>query len=239
MRQWHAQAGWQHRVTRWLLHRFNHVVFSTAFQQDIYREHFTDMPSHSVLENAVPDATVEPIKHTAHNPLRLIFLGRFVHFKNLDSLIAAMKDLPSCMLTLVGDGPAKPKLQRLVADYDLHGSVAFVEPVNENGRTRIFAGHDVLVIPSLTEISPNTALEASRMGLPVLLTEETGLSFSLSQGMILHALRTPEQIVAAVHSVQKMHYATLAEGALAPVDARSWSDVAAEHKELFHSLLQA
>jgi glycosyltransferase involved in cell wall biosynthesis len=96
--------------------------------------------------------------------------------------------------------------------------------------------HDVLVIPSMTEISPNVALEARRIGLPVLLTEENGLSDDLRLGMVIAPLKTSAEIADALLSLMK-NYPAIAQGAAAPLRERTWRTVALEHLDLFQSLL--
>jgi len=159
--------------------------------------------------------------------LRILFFGRFVGFKNLPALITAMKDLPSAKLTLVGDGPLKDRLRNQVQELGLNDRVEFLETVHGEEKQKIFAAHDLLVIPSVTELSPNSALEARAAGLPVLLTKETGLSSRLTEGMFLRDIRTPEDIKKAVEEV-RTNYESVAAKASAELPKRSWSDVASE-----------
>jgi glycosyltransferase involved in cell wall biosynthesis len=136
-------------------------------------------------------------------------------------------------LTMVGDGPLKEKLQ--VVSDQRQAPVAFLPPVSGADKQKIFAEHDLLVLPSLTEISPNVALEARATGLPVLLTSETGLSEALRQGMIIAKLRTPEEIRAAIMDV-RMRYPEVAKSAGQTFPERSWQTVAEEYIALFKRL---
>ena len=223
--------------TRWLMQRlllaFDHIVFSTAFQRALYERHYVALPETSVIENALPAGT--PVAHAARSPLRLLFLGRFVPFKNLPALLAAMQHLPEATLTLAGDGPQQTELSRLIHALGLGGRVHLRAAVSGAAKGALFAEHDLLVIPSLTEISPNSALEARAAGLPVLLTEETGLSERLTEGMIVRALRDPPAIADAVRSIAA-DYAPAARAASAPPAARGWDVVAEEHLALFSRL---
>ena len=90
----------------------------------------------------------------------------------------------------------------------------------------------LLVLPSLTEISPNTALEAKAAGLPVLLTHQHGLG-DLSSGMIDSTLYNISDIVdgiAKARTTYVANYSTLA--------SRPWSQVASETVNLFATLLR-
>ncbi|MDP7247214.1 MAG: glycosyltransferase family 4 protein [Candidatus Peribacteraceae bacterium] len=216
-------------VVGWILKNFDHVVFSTEFQQKLYQENFKKLPSHSVIENAVPEGHTEI--HVKREPFSLLFMGRLVGFKNLKSLVEAVKQMANVRLTLVGDGPKKKELMKLAGSAGTR--IMFVSPVHGEEKIKVFAGHDLMVIPSITEISPNVALEARANGLPVLLTEETGLSPALSEAMVLRNLSTPEDIINAIKEMQE-NYSDIADVTGNLTLKRGWKEVAEEHMNLFN-----
>ena len=228
LREWYEKRSAISLLANWLIGKllstFDHIVFSTHFQKEIYEGYFRKLPSHSVIENALPEG--QPQMHAINTPLRLLFMGRFVAFKNLEAFMKAV-DMIDCRVTIVGEGPMGKKLRSLK-----NPKVVFVSPTSGEEKQKIFQGHDLLVIPSLTEISPNVALEARAAGLPVLLTSETGLSSALSTGMILKNLRGVEDIVSAIEEVQA-RYSEYAQRAAQPVQERGWVTVAQEHMRLF------
>jgi glycosyltransferase involved in cell wall biosynthesis len=233
LREWYETSSSVLCVMHWVLGGLDYLVFSTAFQRDLYEEHYQDLPSHSVIENAVPAGI--PVTHEKHDPLRLLFLGRLVRFKNLSELLAAVVQLPRVTLTVAGSGPMLPRLQAQVEREGTVGRVTFVGERHGIEKQKLFLDHDLLVLPSLTEISPHVALEARAVGLPVLLTQETGLSIALNRGMILRPLCTAQQIVTAIREVGRRH-GEFASGSSIPASARSWHSVASEHLDLFRSL---
>lgn len=234
LREWYESRPWVKCCAQRLLRQFRHVVFSTEFQQKIYEKAYAKLPEHSVLENALPKGT--PLLHQRHDPFRILFLGRFVGFKNLPVLLRAVAKLPSVRLTLVGEGPMEKALRQLTGTLLLEQRVAILEAVEGETKKQTFLGYDLLILPSLTEISPNVALEARSFGLPVLLTEETGLSARLASGMTLAPLRTPVEITRALADAMSRH-AELAAAAAEPPLQRSWRDVGEEHLTLFRRLL--
>lgn len=217
-----------------LLQTFDHIVFSTHFQEQLYEKVYRNLPLHHVIENTLPAGT--PVLHEKHDPFRVLFLGRFVGFKNLGSLIMSLHDLPATTLTLVGEGPLLKQLQNLVTAEHLTERVTFRPAQGADEKQQSFLEHDLLVLPSLTEISPNTALEARSLGLPVLLTQETGLSRQLSDAMQLRVLRSPKDISNEIREVEQS-YPVIAERAASALPQRSWDTVADEHVALFRSLL--
>lgn len=221
-------------VMNGLLRTFDAIVFSTSYQEELYQKMYNHLPSHSVIQNVSPKGA--PELHTVRDPLRLLFMGRFVGFKNLTSLVAAVSRMPKVTLTLVGSGPMEATLRKTVKTYGVEERVAFLPPVHGNQKLAVFREHDVLVIPSTTEMSPNVALEARAAGLPVLLTEATGLSRELQDGMSVAKLLTLEDIVRAVNDVIE-RYDVHAARAAEPLQERTWGSVADEHLALFSSLL--
>ncbi len=232
LKEWYASRPRSKSIMQKILGSFDHIVFSTEFQKALYRAQYR-LPMHSVIENALPSGT--PLPHVAHTPFRLLFMGRFVAFKNLPVLLRALTFLPQCSLTFVGDGPMGNMLRALVRELSLTGRVEFLSPQNGAAKARTMADVDLLVLPSITELSPNVALEARALGLPVLLTRATGFGEGLTRGMVLRDLRTPEQLAQAIADVRS-RYGEVAQTAALPPPVRGWDHVTREHLQLFQSL---
>lgn len=235
LKEWYASGFGFWKVINWLfmgrlLRSFDALVYSTGMQQQLHAAHYRGLPPASLLENALPTAT--PVKHILHTPMRLLCMSRFVGFKNLHAVLDAASSLRDVRLTMVGSGPLRDDLHahatKLGLDIDWRGPASI-------RKDEVFTEHDLLIIPSTTEISPNTALEARSHGLPVLLTTETGLSDMLTNGMVLAPLRTSGGIVHAVEEVRS-RYENVANAASTPAPGRSWSTVADEWVQLLTSL---
>lgn len=234
LRDWYARPRRFMTLMNGLLRTFDVIVFSTEFQEAIVRRAYANLPRTVVIENALPAGSPEP--HALHDPPKLLSLGRFVAFKNLVALVDAVALLPRATLSFVGSGPMESALRARVAEKKLGDRVSFSPPAHGDDKRRAFRGHDLLVIPSTTDISPNAALEARAAGLPVLLTAETGLGRLALDGMTIADLDTPESISEAVEDCVAK-YPTLAERAAQPVPERGWPTLADEHLALFSSLL--
>ena len=233
LKAWYASRPWLRSIMQRLLKQFHYVIFSTRFQQEIYEGVYKYLPPHSVLENALPQGSTH--LHRKHEPFRLLFLGRFVGFKNLPLLLRAIAKVPGVRLTLIGDGPMEKRLRQFASELLLDQRVTFLEAVQSEQRVELFREYDLLILPSITEISPHAALEARAAGLPVLLTDQTGLSSLLTGGMTLVPLSTPVEIIRALADAISQ-YDTLASAAAKPVPKRTWKDVADEHLSLFQHL---
>ena len=111
--------------------------------------------------------------------LRVGILGRIDPKKNLDVLIDAMALLPDRVrLTVAGDGPADlvAELRRRADDMGLHDRIdwlGFVEPVH---RPRLFGDLDIVAMPSSFEGFGLSAAEAMHHGVPVIVSDRTGIA---------------------------------------------------------------
>lgn len=242
LQEWYRSLHWSlrfsHRFMGWLLRRFDHIVFSTEFQKKIYEDFFQPPPPYSVIENALPSSETASCFHTKHRPFRLLFAGRFVGFKNLQCLLDALFQIPHVTLTLAGSGPMRRQLAQKIEKLGLTDRVRFMDSVDGKAKEKLFMDHDLLILPSITELSPNVALEARVAGLPVLLTSQTGLSETLTAGMIVRPLKTVEDIVREVLAVEQEYDRFAAEAATIP-HRRGWDVVCQEHVRLFQELLKS
>lgn len=234
LRAWYESKPWFVGLMNGLLRTFDTLVFSTEYQEEIFRREYIHLPPVVVIENVTPNGT--PVLHAIHRPCRLLSFGRFVAFKNLPALVSAVALLPETHLTFVGSGPMEQAIRERVASLNLGNRVTFLPPQHGTEKEILLRDHDLLVVPSTTDISPNAALEARAAGLPVLLTHETGLRGILLDGMVTASLMTPEEIATAVgECIAK--YSTLAARSAQSLPERGWHTIADEHLALFSSLL--
>lgn len=109
----------------------------------------------------------------------LLFVGRVAHEKNIEFLLNALdlarRRVPSTVLVIAGEGPARPRLEHLTDRLGLRGSVHFVGYLDR--RTTLldcYAAADAFVFASRTETQGLVLLEAMAVGLPVVSTAVMG-----------------------------------------------------------------
>jgi glycosyltransferase involved in cell wall biosynthesis len=145
-------------------------------------------------------------------------------------LLEVLASLLDARLTITGDGPEKKHLQEQVRLLGLSQRVTFHPSMHGDAKKILFAEHDLLILPSVTEISPNVALEAVSAGLPVLLSASTGLSEDRSRGMFRAPMDSATMILTALMHVQSTYTALQSEALL----TRPWSVVTDEWVTLLH-----
>jgi glycosyltransferase involved in cell wall biosynthesis len=128
-------------------------------------------------------APVNPEPH----PLRLLFLGRLVVEKGPVVLVEALGLLRAsgvdAELTIVGEGPARPEVERAVAELGLADHVALLGAVPSDEARLHYHRADVFCLPSFAEGVPVVLMEAMSCGLPVITTYITGIPELVTDGV--------------------------------------------------------
>jgi phosphatidylinositol alpha-1,6-mannosyltransferase len=123
----------------------------------------------------------------------LLSVSRFIARKGQDSLIRAtpriIAEVPDALLLLVGDGPYRRKLERLVREYRVRDSVMFAGAVPWSAAPAWFDAGDVFAMPCRTRLGglePEALgivfLEAQASGCPVLVGDSGGAPETVLDG---------------------------------------------------------
>jgi phosphatidylinositol alpha-1,6-mannosyltransferase len=123
----------------------------------------------------------------------LVCVSRFVHRKGQDALIKAMPwllhSIPDALLLLVGDGPTRRRLERLVREKGVGDSVVFAGAVPWSEAPGWFDVGDVFAMPCRTRkggLEPEALgivfLEAQACGHPVLVGDSGGAPETVLHG---------------------------------------------------------
>jgi glycosyltransferase involved in cell wall biosynthesis len=129
----------------------------------------------------------------------LLYAGRLSAEKNLASLAWVLDTLPDARLALVGDGPARPALERVFSG----GRVAFPGFLRGEELAAAFASADAFVMPSRTETLGFVVLEAMSSGCPVVAADAGGIPDLVTheEDGILYDPDRPEQAAAALREL--------------------------------------
>ncbi len=116
----------------------------------------------------------------------IVTLGRLAREKNVDFLIQQMSH-PSLRkmglhLVVVGDGPDRTRLERIVQQLKLHDVVHFTGMVAPENVAHYYHIGDVFVSASSSETQGLTYIEAMACGLPLLCRKDTCLESVLIPG---------------------------------------------------------
>jgi glycosyltransferase involved in cell wall biosynthesis len=189
-----------------------------------------DIPAHRIttIRNAVDAHIFFPGNESAdrHGPRRLGTVGRLIHEKGLDVLIAALPHILArqpVVLTIVGDGPERSSLERMARGLPVH----FAGRLESPPAVAAFLRHiDVFVMPSRWEGLPNAVLEARACGVRVVATDVPGMGEAAGDGALLVPPNEPLALADAVCRSLTSPLPPL-------VSPHSFDDVAASHLAVF------
>jgi len=130
-----------------------------------------------VIPNAIP---IRDPQNTTINPYQFVYVGRLVFFKNIQVVIKSFKLLkekfPKINLVIIGKGPYRPQLEKLVSQANLQKNVTFKGHISEDEKNHLIASSQALVFPSWFEGFGLVILEAFMQKKPVLVSDVRPLS---------------------------------------------------------------
>ncbi|MCW5853826.1 MAG: glycosyltransferase family 4 protein [Anaerolineae bacterium] len=143
-----------------ILAGFEHTIASlpAAAQPNIVN--YPDIGFNSAVFNAPPRPPRER--------MTVLCVGRLVPLKQPEVVVravAASEVLRRHRLVVVGDGPERPALERLIADHGLAGCVELVGQKSQAEVGQMMREADILAFPSLHELGANAVVEAMASGL--------------------------------------------------------------------------
>lgn len=113
----------------------------------------------------------------AERPKRLLWAGRMLPWKRVDTLILAVRAVPEVTLDLYGHGPAEPRWKRLAEGC---GRIRFHGFVSGGAVRELMHSHDLYVLPSGPREGWGAVVsECLEEGCPVIATQESGAGATL------------------------------------------------------------
>jgi glycosyltransferase involved in cell wall biosynthesis len=190
---------------RWSLRRADVVVCISEHvkRTALARATFLDRHRVAVIYNGVDAARFVPrseptLALPASRRVRFLALGRLDPRKGLDLALAALSQVQDAELVIVGDGEARPSLERLATDLGVAERVLFAGYTTDV-RSAI-AGCDVALSSARDEGLGIALLEAMAMGRPVVAVPVGGLPEVVANGQTgwLATRREPEALASVM-----------------------------------------
>jgi glycogen synthase len=161
------------RLKHWFLRRGTNIAISRAVAASISE------PS-LVIYNPYDDTVFKCENEQTRRERDFLFVGRLVNCKGVDVFIRALAELaavkPAFGATIVGDGPARIRLELLARELGMADKIAFRGFVTGQALANIYHQHKILVVPSQWEEPFGiTALEGIACGCRVIAARSGGL----------------------------------------------------------------
>jgi len=110
------------------------------------------------------------------NELFLLHVGALIRTKNAHNLIKASASWrQKFKLVLVGDGPERTRIEKLIRCLNLAGNISLLGKQPHDETLSIIRSCDALLLSSICEQVPNVVLEALALGRPVIATRVGGV----------------------------------------------------------------
>jgi glycosyltransferase involved in cell wall biosynthesis len=224
---------------RWMMRRVLSDTLVLAQSEEIQNDvtdDFADIDCEiDILGNAVtvPDETADGE--------RLLYVGRLARKKGVEYLLRAVAKLDT-HLTIVGDGPERPRLERIAAETGVE--VTFEGEVNPNEVGHYYKSAAVSVLPSIEgEGMPNVILEAMAWGLPVVATDSGGVPTLINDGSngYLVPMRDVDALSEKIQLLldNEQHQEELGQNArIFVIENHSWDSLCAELRKYFERVVR-
>ena len=220
----------------------NKIIFTTNFQKKLYKKYFDIVEEKTaIVSNPFPQV------NSANSQLSIakyqfLYAGRLIKLKNLDNLIEVFvriikKINTSVTLKIIGEGPEKNNLKIKIKNLGLEDKIIIKDSLPHPELLKEIQKSYLCVLLSLTEISPNFALECIKLRKPLLLTKETGIYDRFKNHLIFIDPKRPEDIEEKMlYLLDKENYRNYVS-VIESIDVSwSWQDIIKEHLAIFKNL---
>lgn len=175
-------------AVRWVLRGSDAVVAQSTNTRDNARRFYGFTGPIEIVPLGIRQPSVRPASREMlglpGDAFLAITVGRLVKRKGLEMLVAALVAPTNDQhhLVIVGDGPERPMLERLVKERGLIDRVHFLGRVDEDRKWQLLQAADVYVSSTMHEGFGLVYLEAMAAGIPVVTFDHGGQVDFLKSG---------------------------------------------------------
>ena len=172
----------------------------------------------------------------------VLFLGRITLQKGPDYFVRAAKAVlekdSNVIFVVSGSGDMEAQMMRMAAEMGLADKVFFTGFLQGADRDEMYAAADLFVMPSVSEPFGIAPLEAMKLGTPVLISKQSGIS-----EVVKHALKIDfwdvDQMAHYILSVLQHPglKQTLSENGRVEADRITWAEAATKVNGVMHELV--
>lgn len=233
------------------MHTADRVVAVSELTKQIIVSHYGVDPSKiSVVYNGIDETTMpgyrsgmgrlQDLKDAGYTIV--LFLGRITLQKGPDYFLrAAARALahePKIMFVVSGSGDMERRMIEMSAELGIAQNVLFTGFLQGDDRAIAYTAADLFVMPSVSEPFGITPLEAMKLGTPVLISKQSGVS-----EIVFNALKTDfwdvddmaDKILAVAHHTALR--STLQQNAQHEVSDITWNKAADRVDTIVHELI--
>lgn len=199
----------------------------------------------SVIPNGVDHSLYFPLKKTKSSKrIELLFIARLVPRKGLLPLLEAVtrlkKENSSLKLTVIGDGPQRPKAQEYIKRESLQKAVTLLgQKVSQARKIHFLQNADIFCAPYVDESFGITVLEAMACGCPIVGFQNSAFQEILSNYPAPELLVKPKEVGGLALALKKIiHreklYQTLRAWCIKESQKYNWEKVARKTENMYY-----
>lgn len=197
-----AQSLYLNSIARLCFHKATKIICLTKSDCEEISRYCKTVDKISVIPNAVdPDSFRYEV---ASNNQLVFWAGRFVPEKGLDTFVQAAKivhdSMPDVYFKMVGDGPLRPKIEKLIHQFGLRKNFILTGIVGRNEVAKLLTEPLIFLLTSRKEGLPTALLEAMSAGKAVVATNIPGVNEVVLDGIngVLAKADDPEDLAKKV-----------------------------------------
>jgi len=133
--------------------------------------------AHTIIPGGIDTRFFYPIKRSASSTVRVLFVGRLIDRKGLETIVEAAVLFPEVHFRIVGsaygkmDGAFARRMRQRVNEDNLK-NVAFVGTLSQEQLRQLMWDSDILLHPSRIEGIPRVTQEAGATGMPSIIFDD-------------------------------------------------------------------
>lgn len=228
-----------YNVEKWGMEEADRVIaVSELTRQLIIKEYGIAPEKVRVVHNGIDDSTkpagqgwkrMRSLKQAGYKIV--LFLGRITIQKGPDYFVRAaarvLEHNPKVMFVVSGSGDMEESMMKLAAQLNISQNVLFTGFLSGGDRHEMYTSADLFVMPSISEPFGITPLEAMKLGTPVMISKQSGVSEIVQHALKIDFWDVDEMAnkILAVVGNPGLH-ATLSEYARDEADKITWADAA-------------
>lgn len=218
------------------------IIAVSEWTRNIIIEHY-DIPADKiqVVHNGITSVeTHQPLPVSSITKSFVTFLGRVTYQKGPLYFIAAaqkvLERFPGTHFIVAGSGDMLPAMLEEVANARLSSRIHFSGFLSREQIAKVWALTDVYVMPSVSEPFGITPLEAIQAGVPVIISNQSGVAEVLEHAIKVDFWDTDAIAEAIITVLEQPSLAqVLRENSRKEIKSLSWSRAAKKINELYHA----
>lgn len=202
-----ARNSIKHRLLLKFVLRYSDgvIVNSRSLANDVFE--FSGVRP-TIIYPALPaDVAIIDRKHVAHQPLKIISVGRLIERKGFHLLIEALYNFPNFALDIYGAGSYLPMLKAQLDKLKLKDRVTIYENPTRAAVLAAYQAADIFAMPTIKSRANREGfgivyLEAQANGLPIIASDYPEMREALSPNATLFVQPNADSIRAALTRLQ-------------------------------------